>query len=352
MDARAEPLLGLARAMVIDIHGHVSAPLALYAYQAQLIASRGFHGKGRVQTSDDEVVEAAAGHVELLGRMGIDRQLISPRPFALMHSHEPAKIVHWFIEQANDVIAKQVAAYPDVFSGVAGLPQSPGVSPADVTAELERCIEELGFVGCVLNPDPGEGDGLAAPLGDEFWYPLYEKMVELDVPGLVHSAGCRSPRESYSNHFITEESIAILSLVESRVFEDFPALRLIVSHGGGSIPYQIGRWRAQRIQKSARPFDEDLRRLWFDTVLYNPESLELLLRIVGTDRCLFGTETPGIGSALDPDTGRHLDDLRPVVEEIGWLTDEQRHAIFEGNARTVFNRLPAPVAAPAEGVTA
>src|SRR5262245_17370433 len=237
MDARGERLLGSGEPMVIDIHGHVSAPLALYAYQAQLIASRGFHGKGPLQTSDDEIVEAAAGHVELLGRMGIDRQLISPRPFALMHSHEPAQIVHWFIEQANDVIAKQVSAYPDVFSGVAGLPQSPGVSPADVTAELERCILELGFVGCVLNPDPGEGDGLAAPLGDEFWYPLYEKMVELDVPGLIHSAGCRSPRESYSNHFITEESIAILSLVESRVFADFPTLKLVVSHGGGSIPY-------------------------------------------------------------------------------------------------------------------
>jgi 4-oxalmesaconate hydratase len=195
----------------------------------------------------------------------------------------------------------------------------------------------------VLNPDPGEGDGQAPPLGDEFWYPLYEKMVELDVPGLIHSAGCRSHRESYSNHFITEESIAVLSLVESRVFEDFPGLRLIVSHGGGSIPYQIGRWRAQRIQKGARPFDEDLRRLWFDTVLYNPESLELLLRIVGPDRCLFGTETPGIGSALDPETGRHLDDLRPVVEAVEWLSGEERHAIFEGNARTVFTRLPVPV---------
>lgn len=335
--------------MVIDIHGHVSAPLELYSYQAQLIASRGFHGKGRVPVDEEKIVEAARNHVELLGRLGIDHQLISPRPFAMMHSERPEKIVHWFIEQANDIIAQQVSAYPGVFSGVAGLPQAAGVSPANVTAELERCIDELGFVGCVLNPDPGEGDGETLPLGDEFWYPLYEKMVELDVPGLIHSAGCRSHRESYSNHFITEESIAILSLVESNVFEDFPTLRLIVSHGGGSIPYQVGRWRAQRIQKQARPFDESLRQLWFDTVLYNPESLELLLRIVGPDRCLFGTETPGIGSALDPATGRQLDDLRPVVEAIEWLSDEQRDAIFEGNARAVFSRLPVPVQQGIEG---
>jgi predicted TIM-barrel fold metal-dependent hydrolase len=328
--------------MVIDIHGHVSAPLELYAYQAQLIMSQGFHGKGHVQADEEKIVQAAAGHVELLGRLGIDVQLVSPRPFAMMHSQKPEKLVHWFIQQANDIIATQVRAYPDTFVGVAGLPQSAGVSPAAVTEELERCITELGFVGCVLNPDPGEGDGQAPPLGDEFWYPLYEKMVELDVPGLIHSAGCHNHRESYSNHFITEESIAILSLVESRVFEDFPALRLIVSHGGGSIPYQIGRWRAQRIQRQARPFDDDLRRLWFDTVLYSTEALEYLLRIVGPDRCCFGTETPGIGSAIDPDSGRLLDDLRPVLEGIEWLSDGDRTAIFEGNARTVFPRLSVP----------
>lgn len=338
-------LLALTAPMVIDIHGHVSPPPELFAYQAQLIASRGFHGKGGPAVDDEKVVAAATRHVEMLGRLGIDRQLISPRPFAMMHSQQPEKIVHWFIEHTNDLIATQVRAYPDVFVGCAGLPQSGGVSPANSVHELERCIIELGFVGCVLNPDPGEGDGLTPPLGDEHWYPLYEKLVELDVPALIHSAGCRSHRESYSNHFITEESIAILSLVESRVFEDFPTLRLIVSHGGGSIPYQIGRWRAQRIQKHARPFDESLRQLWFDTVLYNPESLELLLRVVGPDRCLFGTETPGIGSAWDEGAGRYLDDLKPVVEGIGWLSDEQRHAIFEGNARQVFKGLAA--AAPA-----
>jgi len=328
--------------MVIDIHGHVSAPLELYAYQAQQIASRGFHGKGRPAVDDEKVIAACTSHIELLQRLRIDLQLISPRPFAMMHSQQPEKIIHWFMEHANDMIALQAKSYPDVFAPVCGLPQCGGVGPANTLDELERCVRELGFVGCVLNPDPGEGDGLTPPLGDEHWYPLYEKLVELDTPALIHSGGCRSHRESYSGHFITEESIAILSLVESTVFEDFPALKLIVSHGGGSIPYQIGRWRAQRIQKNAEPFDTSLRRLWFDTVLYSPESVDLLLRIVGTDRCLFGTETPGIGSALDPATGRYLDDLRPVLEEIDWLTDEQRTDVFEGNARQVFTRLLAP----------
>lgn len=323
---------------IVDVHGHISAPLALYAYQAQLIASRGFHGKGRPACSDDDVVGAAESHVALLQRLGVDTQLISPRPFAMMHSHQPATIVRYYTETVNDMIATQVAAYPDTFLGVAGLPQAAGVSPANVVEELQRCVEDLGFVGCVLNPDPGEGDYATPPLGDEWWYPLYGKLVELDTPALIHSAGCRNPRESYSNHFITEESIAILSLVESRVFEDFPGLKLIVSHGGGSIPYQLGRWRAQRLQKDAEPFEVSLRRLYFDTVLYSPEALELLLKVAGPDRCLFGTEAPGIGSGFDPALGRTLDDLKPVVEGIGWLTDAQQAAVFHDNARSVFSR--------------
>lgn len=323
---------------IVDVHGHVSAPLALYAYQAQLIASRGFHGKGKPACSDEEVVGAADQHVDLLRRLGVDTQFISPRPFAMMHSHEPPKIVRWYTETVNDMIATQVDAYQGTFVGVAGLPQAAGVSPANVVEELERCVNELGFVGCILNPDPGEGDYATAPLGDEWWYPLYDKLVELDVPALIHSAGCRNSRESYSNHFITEESIAILSLVESTVFTDFPELKLIVSHGGGSIPYQMGRWRAQRLQKGVEPFEDSLRRLYFDTVLYSPEALELLLKVVGPDRCLFATEAPGIGSGFDPALGRTLDDLRPVVEMIEWLTEDQRAAVFYDNARAVFAR--------------
>src|SRR2546430_17196588 len=157
--------------------------------------------------------------------------------------------VRWWVEANNDLIARQCRAYPDVFRGVAGLPQTPGGDLRPCVEELERCVAEHGFIGCLLNPDPTEGTGLQPTLDDEYWYPLYEKMVELDVPALVHSTACKSPRETYSAHFITEESVAVLNLckVESRVFDDFPGLRLIISHGGGSVPYQIGRWRAPRL---------------------------------------------------------------------------------------------------------
>ena len=125
------------------------------------------------------------------------------------------------------------------------------------------------------------------------------------------------------------------------VFKDFPALRIIISHGGGSVPYQVGRWRAHRIREqeanpSLESFDEGMRRLYYDTVLYNQESLELLFRVLGTDRCMFGTENPGSGSSKDPRTGVPMDDLKPVIESISWLSEADRSRLFTDNARAVF----------------
>ncbi len=331
--------------MIIDAHGHVSAPPELYAYRSVLLASRGYHGRGSPGISDERLHRGVERHLELLKSVGTDIQFLSPRPFQLMHSEQPESIVRWWVEANNDIIARQCRAYPEVFRGVCGLPQSPGGSIQPCVEELERCVSEHGFIGCLINPDPTEGTGLMPTLDDEHWYPLYEKMVELDVPALIHSTACKHFRESYSAHFISEESIAVLNLCkgESRVFTDFPNLRLIISHGGGSVPYQIGRWRAHRFREqesnpSLESFDESMRRLYYDTVLYNVESLDFLFRIVGIDRCLFGTENPGSGSSRDPRTGAWLDDLKPVIESIAWLSETDRSRIFEDNTRAVFPR--------------
>jgi len=190
-----------------------------------------------------------------------------------------------------------------------------------------------------------EGDGPPPPgLGDEFWYPLYAKLVELGVPALIHSASCCSPRESYTLHFINEESIAILDLIESRVFDDFPALQIVVAHGGGAIPYQVGRFEAWRRRTGQPPFVDSLRRLWFDTCLYSREGLDLLFKVVGPERVLFGTEMPGTGSAKDPQTGVFMDDLRPVIESLDVLDERGRRMVLADNARSLY-RLGEGVAA-------
>jgi predicted TIM-barrel fold metal-dependent hydrolase len=330
--------------LLIDAHAHLVAPTALYAHRSLLMATSG-HGVPPLKISDALLAESAASNIAVMDGVGTDVQLLSPRPYQQGHSMRPASLVDEWMGVNNDLIARTVEMHPTRFAGVCGLPFIAEEGISRVLPELERTVESLGFVGLQLNPDPTEGQGSVPALGDRYWYPLYEKMCELDVPALVHSAGCQNDRETYSEHFITEESIAILSILRSTVFDDFPSLKLIIGHGGGSVPYQVGRWRAARLNTiiGGHPdgphFDGLLRKFWFDTVLYNQESLELLFRVVGADRCLFGTEKPGSGSAVDPSTGRDFDDLRPVIEEIDFLSDGERDAIFSGNAQHVFPRL-------------
>lgn len=327
--------------MIIDVHGHLSAPPELYAHKSLLLSGRGYH-LGKVQVSDDRMEQASQKHLQLLKDAGTDLQLISPRPFQLMHSERPETIVQNWIQVNNDMIAHAVKLHPDVFQGVAGLPQVAGVPTTNCLEEMERCVKELNFVGILLNPDPYEGEGVSPPMSDEYWYPVYQKMVDLDVPALIHTAACKDPRETYSAHFITEESRTILNILSSNVFKDFPKLKIIVAHGGGSVPYQVGRWRAHRFRaghQGVTPFDESLRQFYFDTVLYNQEGLELLFKICGTDRCMFGTENPGSGSSPDPKSGRMMDDLKPVIENISWLTDQDKKNVFETVAKQVFPKL-------------
>jgi 4-oxalmesaconate hydratase len=335
--------------VIIDAHAHVVAPDALYAFRANLLADGGYH-LAQPKISDDAIAATAASNVATMDAVGTDVQLLSPRPYHQGHSMRPARLVHAWIQANNDVIARTVHMHPSRFAGVAGLPITPGNPVQDAFPELHRAVEELGFVGVLVNPDPGEGSGDGPALGDPYWYPLYQTLVELDVPMQVHSAGCYSRRETYSEHFITEESIAILSMLRGDVFGQFPALRVMISHGGGSVPYQLGRWQAEQLHPGlgggpdAERFDSLLRQFYFDTVLHYPLALELLFKTVGASRCLFGTERPGSGSTANPDTGRPYDDLKPVIEAMDFLSEEDRAGIFEGNARTLFPRLKLPTA--------
>ncbi|MGH3320665.1 MAG: amidohydrolase family protein [Streptosporangiaceae bacterium] len=332
--------------MIIDAHGHVSAPSGLYAYKAGLLAARGSHGRGRLSFSDAQIREAleaplppfgGISHIDHLDTIGIDVQLTSPRPFQMMHSESPARIVEWFCAATNDVISQVCALLPERFRGIAGLPQSPELRPADWAEELRRCVNELGFVGCLINPDPYEGTQVPPAMGDRYWYPLYEALCELDVPAMIHSAGCRPPaRESYSLHFVAEETISIISLLSSDVFDDFPTLKLIVPHGGGAVPYQLGRFMSAGRRHEGPSFADQLRQLWFDSALYTREALELLVKSVGVDRVLLGTEKPGAGSTKDPTTGRWYDDVPGHLRAIDWLSETDRESIFAGNAQALF----------------
>jgi predicted TIM-barrel fold metal-dependent hydrolase len=319
-------------AKVIDVHGHIVAPSELYSYREFLIGTRGHYGRRLKGFSDaregmshgrtgvippEDLRHFAEEHISWLDKVGTDVQLVSARPYSLMHSEKPGRIVHWWAQAVNDAIATQV--------------------------ELARCVEELGFVGVLVNPDPSEGRGsMDVPgLGDEYWYPLYEKLVGYQVPMLIHSCGCVSLRENQSLHFINEESVAVMSLVQSDVFDIFPDLKVVVPHGGGAIPYQVGRFSGTYWAGTGKEtsFTEAIRQLYYDTALYTPEALALLLAVVGPERALLGTERPGDGSHQR--NASWADDIAAVVRSLPDLTDKDLDHVLGDTAIAIFPRLAA-----------
>jgi 4-oxalmesaconate hydratase len=323
--------------MIIDSHAHLVAPAAINGTWVQMSSAGVYNGRTKSAVTDAELIESADKLIGLMDQVGTDMQLVSPRPYIMKHSFQPGKIVEWWVANHNDAIAVQADARPERLRGVAALPQQFGEPIEVVFDELDRTINDLGFVGVLVNPDPGEGNGRSPLMSDPYWFPLYDKLQDMDVPALLHCAGCNG-RENYSEHFITEESLAITAIARSDVFDRFPGLKLIVPHGGGSIPYQLGRWVAHEGKfnnldpATARTrYVDKLRKFYYDTCLYTAEALDLLVKVVGSDRVLFGTERPGSGYGLE--------DLKPVIESLTTLTDADRRAIFEDNARAVYTRL-------------
>jgi len=109
----------------------------------------------------------------------------------------------------------------------------------------------------------------------------------------------------------------------------------VVSHGGGAIPYHAGRFHASALRRG-EDFYEQLRQLYFDTVLYDEESLRLLIKTVGADNCLFGAECPGVGSAVNPQTGHTMDHIAPFIQGFDWLSADDKRKILAGNAIRLF----------------
>jgi 4-oxalmesaconate hydratase len=333
--------------MVIDAHGHyTTVPAGLRVFRALQISQMGKPVKSAVNISDDEIrASLEQGQLKLLDERGIDLMLFSPMASAMGHHFGNALVSRYWTEVNNELIHRVCRLYPSRFSGVCALPQSPGVGPRECVEELERCVNDFGFVGCNLNPDPSGGYWTGQPLGDESWYPLYEKLEALDAPAMIHaSATCNPAFHTTGSHYLNVDSTAFMQLMGSRVFRDFPKLRIILPHGGGNVPYQAARYRALSLMNKWEPFDDFVTRLYFDTTVYSQDAMELLIKVVGVDHVMFASEMLGGVNATDPATGRSVDDNRRLIDAIPSLTAQDRTKIFEDNARKAYPRLGAPAA--------
>ena len=328
--------------MIIDAHTHfTTAPLELQAYRGRQITDLGKPTRAKLQISDEQLQRSMQGQFKRMQESGIDRLLFSPQASAMGHHFGSPLISRYWTEACNDLIARVARLWPDKISPVCQLPQSPGVGPKEWVDELERCVKDLGFVSCNVNPDVAGGrEPLTPSLATEWWYPLWEKMVELDVPCTIHASASLNPAMHLTNsYYIAHHNAAAVEILRSRVFKDFPKLKIIIPHGGGAIPYHWNRQRGMHVREGLEPFEEMARKVYWDMAIYDKESMELLIKRVGVDNVLFATEMFGAVNAIDPKTGRNFEDLVPIFKSIDWLSEEDRHKITEGNARKIFSRM-------------
>jgi len=332
--------------MIIDCHGHyTTAPAAHTAWRQQQLAAweAGVAPERYPVISDDEIRESVeTSQLTLMDSRGIDLTVFSPRASAMGHHLGDAAVSLEWARRSNDLIARVVGLYPDRFIGVGQLPQSPGEPVEGSIAELRRCVEELGFIGCNLNPDPSGGHWTSPALTDRSWYPFYEAMVELDVPAMVHVSGSATPFfHATGAYYISADTTAFMQLIEGDLFTDLPDLRLVIPHGGGAVPYHWGRYRGLADMLGRPPVETSVMgNVYFDTCVYHQPGIDLLLDVIDTGNVLFGSEMVGAVRGIDPRTGHHFDDTRRYIEA-STLDGAGRADVYEHNARRVYPRLDA-----------
>jgi 4-oxalmesaconate hydratase len=336
--------------VIIDVHGHyTTTPPAHQAFRDAQLAALADPSAPVPEPSlipDDAVRESIEGNqLRILRERGGDLMLFSPKASGMEHHvPDPATAVAW-AQASNDLVARVTELFPEHFASVCQLPQTPGGALDDAVAELRRCVETMGFVGCNLNPDPSGGFWTSPPLTDPYWFPVYEAMVELDVPAMVHvSSSCNDSFHALGAHYLNADTSAFMQLLEGDLFTCFPTLRLVIPHGGGAVPYHWGRYRGLAMRNGWQDPAELLRNVFFDTCVYHQPGIDLLHRVVPADNVLFAAEMLGAVRGADPETGIAWDDTKAYVDAAG-LSAQDRDKVFESNARRVYPLLDAQLRA-------
>jgi 4-oxalmesaconate hydratase len=136
-----------------------------------------------------------------------------------------------------------------------------------------------------------------------------------------------------------------MQFVLSDLFKDFPALKFVIPHGGGAVPYHWGRYRGIAQDLGLPPLREKvLGNVYFDTCVYHQQGIDLLLDVIGPDNVIFASEMIGAVKGIDPETGRYYDDTKPYIDNHASLSAEGKEKVFAGNALRVYPRLKVKVA--------
>ncbi|MSQ27975.1 MAG: amidohydrolase [Dehalococcoidia bacterium] len=329
--------------MVIDVHDHfTTVPGPLQQYRGGQVGSVNQPRPFQSSSITDEMLINAVKERQIkhMADKGIDRLIFSPTAGAMGHQFGNFKTSLYWSQACNDMVNRVCKLFPDKFLPSCQLPQSPGTDPKAWLPELEMRVKEQGFVACNINPDIAGGASFTPSVADDWWYPLYAKLEELDVPGHFHVSATLNPAFHINgSHYISWHHTSAFELMwnAQRIWKDFPKLKLIVSHGGGGVALQYNRTRSLTVAAKI-DFEENVRKFYWDLAVYEQESMETLIKMVGADNCMFATEMWGTANAIDPKSGKFFDDTVSFVKDNAKLTADEKHKVFEATARKVYSK--------------
>ncbi len=266
----------------------------------------------------------------IMDRTGVDVQVLSVSSVVTPTCWAPPDEALTMQQKLNARIAQMIADHPDRFLGLGEIPLH---SPALAIQEMTRCMTELGFVGVQIPSIVGDME-----LGDRRLWPVWEKAEELGAVVYLHPSGSSDPRQeawqiwnSIGQPF--EEAMAMASLIYEGVMDAFPRLKVCVAHGGGYLPYYIGRLDRNYLEKPytrinmTRSPSEYLKCFYYDSCVYDVEILERLVDKVGAERIILGSDFP-------------VGEEEPVefVRKSTRLSDNEKAMILSSNASSLFSR--------------
>jgi aminocarboxymuconate-semialdehyde decarboxylase len=322
--------------MQIDIHSHVIPDRIVAAiaanpkrFQARVegegSARKIIHDQGYVYPLFEEfrLVEAKLASMD---RKGIDISVISPAP-PMFYYWADADLALEVAGLVNDGVADMVGARPGRLRGMATVPMQ---HPDAAVAELERVVRNFGFKAVEIGTSI-EG----AQLAEERFRPLLRRASELNVFVFAHPyyVGAKAGLENY---YLTnlignplDTTVMLANLMFSGRLDELPDLKIVLAHGGGFLPYQIGRLvhghavrsETNGISKSS-PKDL-LKRIYFDSLVFEPQALRYLIDLVGADHVCIGTDAPFDMADNDP---------MATIDAVPAMTPLERQCVCRGTA--------------------
>jgi aminocarboxymuconate-semialdehyde decarboxylase len=270
--------------------------------------------------------------IEDMDRVGIDVEVVSlstPNVFFTDAPHQPeiACIV-------NDAYAELVAQHPTRFKGFASIPMD---DPDAALNELHRAIDELKLNGVILLSNIG-GKPLTSPL----YRPFFAEANRMKLCILLHPmlpANTEPFREYVLGPiigFMFDTTLAVARMCYDGMFKDFPDIRWIVAHLGGAVPYLMERldngWRdfvecRAKIDELPSTY---LKRLYYDSVNFNPHMLMMVRDMIGADHMVMGSDYPHLLGSID----RAVSSIQSLN-----IPDDEKRQIFSRTALSILNNV-------------